>query len=161
MRSTVLVFLILSICPALGFQNEPKGFRGIVWGTSITKLGAEMKVVETDSDLVFYSRAGDRLLIGGAQREAIVYGFYKGQFSTVGIDASEAQKDALHDAIEAQFGPAPKLEYKDFWAWEGATTTITLDCNAIRCNAIIFSATFEKQKKADEAKAAKKASKDF
>ena len=161
MRSTVLVFLILSICPALGFQNEPKGFRGIVWGTSITKLGAEMKAVETDPDTVFYRRAGDRLTIGDAQLEEIVYGFYKGQFSTVVIDASDAQKNALHDAIEAQFGPAPKLEYKDFWAWEGATTTITLGCNAIRCNAIIFSVALVKQEKADAAKAAKKASKDF
>jgi len=162
MRSAVILFLIVfNISPALGFQNEPDGFRGIAWGTPIGQLGKEMKVVESHPDIVYYQRAGDSLKIGGAQLKEISYGFYKGKLSSVIIQATDLQKDPLYDAMEAQFGPTSKSDYEDFWIWEGTNTNISLDCNAVRCNAVFSSVASEAQKKADAAEAAKKAGKDF
>ena len=76
------LFLIssLAFCQGLGgFRSEPSGFRGIEWGTDISKLKNILKYLRSEEkDVRVYVRNKDELKIGKAQVNTIEYKFWTG-----------------------------------------------------------------------------------
>ena len=125
-------------------HSEPDGFRGIKWGTEISTLKDSEKVKQdksSDSDLVWYTRKGDTLAIGGAKLANIFYSFWMGNFESVWIDFEGEQNfDVLKKELFEQFGKPLKSEgimrkidertgrdrAGTFYAWWGKNTEMWL-----------------------------------
>ena len=59
-----LIFLLITFIYVLAFPNEPNDFRGIKWGTHISKIkGLQNK--EQQGDDVLYTKKNDKLEIAG------------------------------------------------------------------------------------------------
>jgi hypothetical protein len=89
MMKKLLIFLI--ILPTVifsinsfAYQNEPDGFRGIKWGTKIETLKDMTKQLQ-QGDEIQYTRISDKLQIGNAEVDDIVYVFWKDKFISVMI----------------------------------------------------------------------------
>ncbi len=101
-----ILYLSFSIDLIAGFADfklgsEPYGFRGIIWGTDISRL-KDMKYLATKDGVKYYSRKGDLLKIGAAKLEIVAYGFWNDKFSEVlvktdGFDNYNKLKDAIFD----------------------------------------------------------------
>jgi hypothetical protein len=169
MSKLMLAFTLAGFCacPAMAFQNEPSGFRGIDWGAPVENFQDQLsgKDAPTTPGLAFYQRKDDKMSIGAAQLTRITYVFYKGRFEGAQIQTAEGASypGALRDALVAQFGPGDQPNrYIDRWFWRGTQAMILLDCTArLSCRAHISSrAMFEEQQR-DKKAAAEKAKKDF
>jgi hypothetical protein len=164
----VLFLLVILACtPVIAFQNEPDGFRNIKWGTNISELSG-MSVVETHPDLKFYSKDGDKMAIGNASLDEIVYGFYKDQFSNVliyfhSLSAFLALKDALFEQYGSGSQPNQFMERYYWMDLIGGTTTITLDFSKVSDKGTLSfqSKKLLKKQQADEKQKAKAAKGDL
>jgi hypothetical protein len=125
-------------------RSEPDGFRGIKWGTEISTLKDLEKVKQdksSNSDLVWYTRKGDSLAIGGAKLENIFYSFWMGNFESVWVDfEGEENFEVLKKELFEQFGKPLKSEGMmrkidertdreragTFYAWWGKNTEMWL-----------------------------------
>ena len=77
--SLTLIFLVFLLpTSTLAFQNEPDGFRGIKWGTDISKRSDMSRVEEN-----MYKRKNDKLTIRDANVKFIAYMGYKGKLMAV------------------------------------------------------------------------------
>jgi len=165
MRASVLILgMLLGTAPALAFDNEPIGFRGINWGTPIEGAIANLTLEQTKGDLTRYSRTGDQMTVGEAKLQFVGYEFYKGLFKAGTMISEPGYTQEMIATFRAQFGPGNQLNYliQDF-EWFGPQTTILLACSSIRrtCVASMSSAVLDAEDRADRAKAAAGAGKDF
>jgi hypothetical protein len=91
-------------------SSEPDGFMGIKWGSEISTLKGMERVKQdksSDSDLVWYTREGDRLAIGKAKLEDIFYSFWRGAFESVWIDFEGWENfKVLKEELFERFGRA-------------------------------------------------------
>ena len=100
---------ILPSTPQKEIQDSRKsyGFRDLPWGTELVALTDFVKL-ETDSgirDVKEYKRKNDKLTLGRANLQSIVYAFWRDQFFTVTIWAEgEENYHALRDYSINQFG---------------------------------------------------------
>ncbi len=154
-------------------RSEPKGFRDIQWGTSISALG-DMERIEPDkssnSDLAWYIRKDDTLAIGKAKLEKIFYSFWMGSFESVWIDfKGDENFETLKKELFERFGKAleseelmkdgeassklPKIEHgEEFYAWWGKDTEMLLSYSRDRHKGTlsINSRTIREERKAYE-----------
>jgi hypothetical protein len=130
-------------------RADPDGFRDIKWGTEISTL-KDMEKVEQDksskSDLVWYTRKGDPLVMGKARLENIFYSFWMGSFEGVwigfeGDENFETLKIELFERFgkvleseelmkkmggEAGREPSTIRHAEEFYAWWGKNMEMTL-----------------------------------
>jgi len=81
-----------------GFKSnsEPDGFAGIKWGTEFSKTKSDMVESRSISDpaepnvkiKIYYTKKGDNLKMGEAPIDKIEYGFFRGKFAEVQINAT-------------------------------------------------------------------------
>ena len=76
-----LLFIPIS---AFSFNNEPDGFRGIKWGTHISKI-ENMNYGFKWQGKKLYTRQGEKKKIGDADIEGISYEFYNDKLSGLSI----------------------------------------------------------------------------
>ncbi len=108
-------FLILfSLMPAYvsAFQNEPKDFRGIKWGSS-SEIQKELILQSKDGDVSIFTRKNDKMEIGDVKGiKNIYYFFYKNKFFKVIINLQEKDSlkhfDGLADVFKHLYGKASK-----------------------------------------------------
>ncbi len=128
-----ILYLSFSIDLIAGFADfklgsEPYGFRGIIWGTDISRL-KDMKYLATKDGVKYYSRKGDLLKIGAAKLEIVAYGFWNDKFSEVlvktdGFDNYNKLKDAIFD----NYGEGMKQpQYNYGYGWLGPITGMLID----------------------------------
>ena len=138
---------------ASAFQNEPPGFRGIPWGAHIDDIQAEMGLVRAkfkssrglavetrspdeegfffpaaDSYLAGYYRPDERLTLGRAEVESILYSFYKDRLFRVFIRYREEWNyEALKDEFFNIHGPGRERsdDYRTWW-WKGQDVSLGL-----------------------------------
>jgi len=87
----VMAMVIALSSLVFAFQNEPDGFRGIKWGTSINDL-PDMELIEGGDygdGRKSYHRRNDKMAIGNAKLKEIVYMFWQDQFFSVCIKTDE------------------------------------------------------------------------
>lgn len=164
----IVALLVVASMPAIAFDSEPSGFRGINWGTKFEVNGKEMMLldgkVNGDSNEKLYTRRNDKKQIGGAALKHVIYYYYKNRFALVSIQTEgTANKTALVAAFEAQFGEGTKPnEFIDRWVWRGDKTFINLGCGLLNeCSATIASYEISMERIADKEKVAEEAKKDF
>jgi hypothetical protein len=155
-------------------QDKWAGFRGLKWGTNIANAPG-MVLTEEDGDNKFYRREDDNLAIGEAKLEAIIYGFYKGRFSYLSVRASGLSNwVCLRDATFAMYGQGDKTNrFIERWYWYGgkplpsdgvfaSEVFMILEYSEItEKSKISMSGPLRVEEKADKAKIAKEAKKDF
>lgn len=136
-RQPMRLFTLLFIGLALHSieAKEPDGFRGIRWGAAPNGLAEAAPADE--NGLAFYTRPGEKMNIGPAKLEKILYQFYKGEFSAVFVMFKGASnRDHLRTTMITEFGDPTKddddrlLESYAIWAREGVN--IGLRFNYIR-----------------------------
>lgn len=153
--------------------SDPNDFRGIKWGTEISTLKDMEKVEEdrsSDKDLVWYTRKGDTLAMGGAKLENIFYSFWAGKFDSVWIDyEGEENFEALKKDLFKRFGkvrwpeellektkreikgePSPIKPLEGFYAWWGKNSEVVLSYSKERHKGTltISSTTISEERKA-------------
>lgn len=119
----LVVFLPASI---IAFQNEPDSFRGIKWEIDIGKLPEFKKINDRT-----YEKKNDKLKIGDADLDKILYGSYKGRFYTVTIFYNNPINYlTLKDVLFGLYGkvkqvcPLPNLQ---LYVWHGKNVNIDYD----------------------------------
>lgn len=163
MRKQAAALLLAVISTGAGaFQNEPDGFRDFKWGD---EPSAELTGKIPDRDMSFYKRQSDRMEIGGARLESILYAFYKDRlYAVVLTPATQSDGAALLLALEAQFGRATQPNrFLDDYRWLGPTTRIVMRCTVRmrNCGASLTSTRIEGEVQSDRKRAAEDAKKDF
>jgi hypothetical protein len=115
------------------FQNEPDSFRGIKWGTDAKDLPNFKKINEEPSGMSLYQRKNEKLKIGEADIESIIYGFYKGKFLTVFIHYSGYSNFVILESTLYQlYGDGKKDNQSlEHYRWPGNTVSIDLDYDKI------------------------------
>ena len=161
--TATLIFVALS---SQAFQNEPAGFRGLVWGADLAPLLGELSLLEESGTTKVFTRPADKLTIGAANVKRIVYLFESDRLTSVMIE-SEGLPDntALLEAFSAQFGtPSKPNRFMDKYNWKGKLTTITYTCTLTLnadCMAYLVSSASLSNDKEERARKAKSSSEDF
>lgn len=166
LRVLILFLLCLFVLSAQAYKNEPDGFRGYAWGDDLKQHAHELTLVDDGGRARLYKRVGDRLQIGGADLEEVLYAFGQDNLlesvmvQTKGYD----NQSALIDAFKAQFGrPKKPNRYIERYLWSGSTATIMISCRSVResCVMIMQSEKMKQARELKEAAAAAKAKDDF
>ena len=80
----ICLTLLFTPVSSFSFNNEPDGFRGIKWGTHISKI-KNMVFGFTWEGKKLYSRQGEKKKIGDADIDGISYEFYNDKLSGLTI----------------------------------------------------------------------------
>ena len=124
------------LLPAADFRpgSEPDGFRGIAWGTPLSRLpGFELVRYEDLAggvEVQVYTRPGDDLTWDGVPLTAIEYYFYRGRFYRAGLFVNGGDAwNRFRAALFRRYGAGalqPPEDGREIWAWRGKETTMTL-----------------------------------
>lgn len=107
------------------YKNEPDGFRGIKWTTSIGEI-SNLKILNQESNYKECTKTDDNMQIGKAKLEKITYRFYKDQFESVIVETKGKDNfENLKSATIERFGEGKKIDENE-WIWEGKITSIHL-----------------------------------
>jgi hypothetical protein len=166
MRYALLTLLLLPVATfAQNFKalDQKNGFRDLIFGADTTALATRVRQPAKNPNVRIYSRPTDELKIGGAELVDIYY--YKNHLSDVLIHTKGISNSrALLEALESTFGSAvqPNRYLKDY-SWRGKVVFMNYDENSITNDASVFitSQAISKQKREDDAAAAKAAKSDL
>ena len=76
-------------------------------------------------DNASYTRPNDTKKLDGAALESILYGYFKGQLSSVTLETDAGQGAKLLKAFTAQWGE-PKKKAENVFVWEDAGETMVI-----------------------------------
>jgi len=142
-RYIIISFLILSLVAGLstswGFENEPKAFRGIKWGTDVNDLpdmifhtqSGESKVYFRESKVYF--RKNDKLKIGAANLLQVWYFFSRDKLYSVVIMFEEwSNFNSLKTELFKLYGTgyAPD-RFTEEYRWMGSDVIVFFDYDEI------------------------------
>ena len=104
-----LLVLVFSL-PQPGWTVEASnGFRGITWGTPLSKLTG-MVVADDSGQVKYYRRSGDSLSLGETELKRISYGFYRDKFYSVLIEfEGKANFEKARTHLLATYGETAKI----------------------------------------------------
>jgi len=139
----MIVALALPVVAA-ELANDPKGFDGIPWGSSLEgRSGFER--VENAGRIQGYERRGSPFAIGRSEVESMRYLEIDGQFARV---MARYRGKATHDAIlaelQARYGPADYGQgqmirgLNQQYNWRGTDTEINLTYESRREQGYVF-----------------------
>ncbi|GEM_PF-1512548 len=107
------------------FKNEPDGFRGIKWTSSVSSLNRS-RLVKDKGNYKEYVKEDDTLEISGVKLEKIAYSFYKEQLESVTITVKGKENfDNLKAITFQKFGEGRQKDSNQ-WFWEGKITSMSL-----------------------------------
>jgi len=105
----LLLVLVFSFSQPGWTVEAPNGFRGITWGTPLSKLTG-MVVADDSGQVKYYRRSGDPLNLGEAELKRISYGFYKGKFYSVLIEfEGKANFEKARTHLVATYGETARI----------------------------------------------------
>ena len=121
----VLCVLVLVLAgTALAFKNQPEGFRDLKWGDPPT----EDMVIITPSEYgrTEYKRVEEKLYLGKAKLEQVIYWFYLDEFMSVFLDFRGKDNFSLLETIcREKFGKPTDEQYNQLiWMSLGGATVI-------------------------------------
>ena len=125
--AVALLWLVTVPVSAPAFSNEPDGFRGIKWGTKIGQAQG-MVLVEDKGNEKYYARPDDKMKIGDARVDKIVYGFYRDEFFTVTIGFSTLMHFmSLKETLTNLYSEWAQQKEKDKYYWAGTKVYVSID----------------------------------
>jgi hypothetical protein len=161
------VFLLLSFilsATAAAFQNEPEGFRGLLWASPIEAVADEMEVVQKSGETAMYRRVGDRMQLGDVTLRDLRYVYFRGRLSGVTMSTEGVEnREAIIRVFSAQYGPGRQSNrYINNFVWLGGGATVGLLCGTgSTCTGILQSRKMQMEEDAAKRAAADRAKADF
>ena len=130
---TISIFLCFYMASCAGWkynlssEKEPKGFRGIKWGTDI-KVLPDMVFDNRSAVKTFYIRKNEKLKIGVMDVEEITYGFYKGKFCSVHISYKTHFRYHMYNILQAAYGKPKREDFAGLpsYLWKNERVVISL-----------------------------------
>lgn len=113
---------------SFAYQNEPKDFRGVVWGSNINER-SDMGLKKGFKDLKFYSRKNDPLKFGEGTTKSISYLFCGEKFCSVLVDFSLRENFVkIKDELFRLYGPGDKNNKSPIeeYHWRGNVNILLL-----------------------------------
>jgi hypothetical protein len=116
--------LLLASLAAPAATPLPDGFHGLKWRSPVA-AGMKLRPEVSAGDNASYTRPNDTKKLDGAALESVLYGYFKGQLSSVTLETDAGQGAKLLKAFTAQWGePGKKAENVFVWENEGETMVI-------------------------------------
>lgn len=131
MKTIFTVILILLAIAGATAAQEPDGFRGLAWGTTLSQLGDQgfekVPVPKgVTSPVESYRRKNETLVLDGATCDTITYNFLGGRLYSVTIDFSGSSNLArIKEYCRKRFGSSSGTMVKDmeyFLSFESPNT---------------------------------------
>lgn len=158
----LLCSLALLAAPALAFQNEPDGFRGLKWGDPPTE---EMEYFMEAAGADAYLLPGDKMALGNADLYMVAYTFYENQFLAVALYfKGEDNYDLLQMICEERYAKNEMDEgfYETTWQGQKGFVSLNYDYMEEEGYLVLGNTILSLKKTADEKeKEAEKAAGDF
>jgi len=117
---------------AVGMTNDPKGFAGIPWGSSLDAVPS-LVLKETGEHIRRYDFKQSPPPFGEAAVESVRLFTFDGQFARVQVRyQGQRNHDMLMKYLEAQFGPIERLPgtmmrgLNQQYTWRGSETEVTI-----------------------------------
>lgn len=170
---SLIILLLLSVSVYAGTDpSRWDGFRGLKWATNIKDMNdPNMILIEDHNESKVYRRLSDKLSIGNAKLEFIVYHFYKNRFYGLSIKAKGYTNfTTLKDAVFAYYGEGKQAnKYIENWLWAPVLGNSNNDIFMIleynkfneETTWVMSYLPIHEEEVADEAKKAREAGKDF
>lgn len=136
--------------PEGSYYNEPDGFRGLKWGTTLSSLSGLQFVHKDDDGIKYYTIKTDKLTIGSAHVQSIWYGFWRGKlYSSFVVFKGSHNWDIIKGSLFEKFGSGRDLQGESF-AWRGGKTNIITSWNRFSNDGsmAMFSTQLEEEKHA-------------
>jgi hypothetical protein len=134
-KQPVLMLVLALVVGLVGtvhaFSNEPEDFRGIKWGTHISKLN-DLYFVEPSVTWMLYQRKNENLKMDETTLELIQYYFYKDRFHSVRARyVGEQNLLDLKKTLSRDYGRGIKhvKGYSVEYQWRGPKVYINLEYN--------------------------------
>jgi hypothetical protein len=130
--SFLILFFVICLPASWGFENEPKAFRGIKWGSDINNL-KDMRFHTQSGESRVYFRKNDKLKMGAANLLQIWYFFSKDKLYSVVVMFEEwSNFNSLKEELFEQHGMgyAPK-RFTEEYRWMGSDVIIFFDYDEI------------------------------
>jgi len=130
--SSVILLLVVALATSWGFENEPKAFRGIKWGTDVNNLPDMIFHTQSGESKVYF-RKNDKLKIGAANLLQIWYFFSKDKLYSVVIMFEEwsnfiSLKTELFKLYGTGYAPNRFIEE---YRWMGSDVIVFFDYDEI------------------------------
>jgi hypothetical protein len=130
-RMLLIAILLTASIPldATAFENEPAGFRGIKWNTSLFQVPG-LVLAEKDGEVRVYNKTNDALKLGGATLNGIHYTFYRDRFYSVNLTFNNpVHYDLLKQYTFEVYGPgqSESTMWRKTWWWTGENVNVRLD----------------------------------
>lgn len=123
-----LVFILAG--RGVAFQNEPEGFRGLLWGDPPTE---EMEYFDTIKGLEHYTLSKENKYLGDLGLKDVFYIFYGDPRRLFYVKLSFTGK-ATYERLKAfcrrEYGEETSEGFNNTRYWEGETTLIGFDYDA-------------------------------
>jgi hypothetical protein len=130
--STLILVLVVGLPMSWGFENEPKTFRGIKWGTDINNLPDMIFHTQSGESKVYF-RKNDKLKMGAANLLQIWYFFSMDKLYSVVIMFEEwSNFNSLKTELFKLYGMgyAPN-RFTEEYRWMGSDVIVFFDYNEI------------------------------
>jgi hypothetical protein len=145
--SVLVACLALVFGPILvdAFQNEPDGFRGVHWGTSLSNLKGYRLLYPylLDRRVRYYDKEKENLQVFGMTADNIEYGFARGRFYSFRVQFSgEGKIENVKNYLVNKYGPwqsskkheavesdTKKLIKSENFYWPGGVSYINFSCD--------------------------------
>ena len=124
--------LFVALPTSWGFENEPKAFRGIKWGSDVNNLPDMIFHTQSGESKVYF-RKNDKLKIGAANLLQIWYFFSQDKLYSVVIMFEEwSNFNALKTNLFKRYGTgyAPD-RFTEEYRWMGSEVIVFFDFNEI------------------------------
>jgi hypothetical protein len=142
---------------SLAYLDFKNGFRDLTFGAPPT---SDMVLKETDGDTKYYTRPQDDLILGGAQLQRIIYGFYKDRFDWLLLETKGlGNSRAMLDVVRQTYGPGYQgNRYIQKFAWFGSRVSGIYSENSATADAqmSLSSKSISAEKAADQKAKARK-----
>jgi len=125
----VLVLVLALSVGALAFQNEPEGFRGLLWGDPPAE---DMEFLSKLGNSDVYRCVDEKMALGSAQFYLIAYLFWQERFEAVALYfRGEKNHDLLGKICKQRYGE-DELQ-RGFYEikWEGSKAFVMLTYDSI------------------------------
>jgi len=125
-------------------QNDPKGFHGLQWGSSLAKV-PDLTLLKAEEHIHEYALKDGPLALGEAAVESITFYAYDGEFARVGIRYRGKKTHAQVLAyLQSHYGPIDRSPgsmmrgLNQQFNWRGTDTEINLTYEAKGERGFIF-----------------------
>lgn len=109
------------------FENEPRGYGGLLWGTKAAEV-PDLQFIRDEGNVRYYVRRGDTMTFGRAALGGVEYGFHDGELARVRLAVRDLLNFVyLREGAFRVYGQGKELiPHTERYYWDGFETRIEL-----------------------------------